>query len=365
MQIETKQLKLQSALDEIDDYAILFLDRQGNIETWNKGAEKIKGYKAREIIGESFTRFYTAADREAGLPLQLLAEAVQNGRAHHEGWRVRKDQTTFWGSVTITALHDKLGAVTGFVKITRDLTERMLSEAVIKQHVHDLLLKNKELEQFVYIASHDLQEPLITITNFIELFISEYQDQFDEGASTYLDFISKAADRMKNLIKGLLDYSRIGKEILQTKVDCQALLDTLQLDLAGSIKAAGARLQYSGLPTITAYATELRQLFQNLIANAIKFHQKDVSPQISISATQDDKEWRFAVSDNGIGIDPRFKDKIFLIFQRLHTRDVYEGNGIGLAHCKKIIEMHGGELTVESEMGKGSTFYFTIPVNQI
>lgn len=360
-EIGDTQLRLLRMVEEIDDHAIILLDKTGDIQTWNRGAQKIKGYLAQEIIGQNFRLFYSEADRCSDLPTRLLKEAERAGKAYHEGWRFRQDGSQFWGSITITATHDEEGNVTGFAKITRDLTERMQAETTIRRHAQELESQNRELEQFVYIASHDLQEPLLNVNSFVELFQQEFAEQFDEMATMYLDIIKQSTERMQNLIKSLLDYSRLGRQKSATTVDCQRLMETLMQDLAMSVASAGAKVHFTNLPTLVAYPLELRQLFQNLISNALKFRSPGAAPEISISAQQDDNVWRFSVRDNGIGIDPAFKDKIFLIFQRLHTQDTYEGNGIGLAHCKKIIDIHGGHLRVDSMPGQGSTFSFTIP----
>ncbi|SFF18467.1 sensor histidine kinase [Spirosoma endophyticum] len=361
MDISASQFRLLKMMDEIEDHAIILLDKEGNVESWNKGAYKIKGYLAQEIIGKNFRLFYPEADRQLGLPTRLLTEAFTTGKACHEGWRLRKDGSRFWGLITITAVHDENGTVVGFAKITRDLTERIQAENTIKKHVLELESQNKQLEHFVYIASHDLQEPLLNVNNFVELFQLEYAELFDETANMYLDVINQSTERMRNLIKGLLDYSRLDKEKCLSTVNCHQLIETLLKDLATTIALAGATIHYTDLPTITAYPIELRQLFQNLIGNAIKFRKVNTAPEIDISAEKCTSGWKFAVRDNGIGIDPLFKDQIFLIFRRLHERDRYEGNGIGLAYCKKIVEMHGGELMVESIPNKGSSFYFIIP----
>jgi len=361
MNISTAQVKLLKMMEEIDDHAIILLDKEGNVETWNRGAQKIKGYLASDIIGKNFRIFYLETDRQSGLPTHLLATALATGKAYHEGWRLRQDGSQFWGSITITALHDESGTLVGYAKITRDLTERMQAEITNRKQLLELEKHNKELEQFVYIASHDLQEPLINVSNFIELFEEEYAPHFDDTAKMYLDVIKQSTQRLRNLIKGLLDYSRLGKAKSLSMVDCNQLVATLLSDLATSIALADAKIQFTPLPTIAAYPVELRQLFQNLIGNAIKFRKANLSPVITISAEKRDKVWQFAVCDNGIGIDSTFKQTIFLMFRRLHDQEAYEGNGIGLAHCKKIVEMHGGRLTVESLPGQGSTFLFTIP----
>jgi len=359
---QNHQSLLLKMMEETDGYAIFLLDKAGNIATWNKGAEKIKGYKAEEIIGRHFSVFYPEEERRKEVPAAILSEADRKGTTFHESWRQRKDGTLFWGSITITALHDENNNVTGYAKVTRDLTEKMMAEITIKKHLLEVERKNKELEQFAYIASHDLQEPLLTITNFVELMQLEYAETLDENSQIYFEFINQAANRMKYLITGLLDYSRIGIDKAAETIDCNLLLTELQQDLSSLIKATGTTIVYDNLPIIVGYPLEIRQLFQNLITNAIKFRGQGTTPLITIEAVLLDKFWRFAVKDNGIGIEAKFVKKIFRLFKRLHTRDVYEGNGIGLAHCKKIIESHCGEIYVKSQPGSGSTFYFTIPI---
>lgn len=219
---------------------------------------------------------------------------------------------------------------------------------------------NTELEQFAYVASHDLQEPLRTVSSFVELLDKQYKGQLDENADRYLRYINASTSRMQNLIKGLLDLSRIGRNNELTTVDCNAVIGDIIADMDSLIKEHKAQINYTNLPSVTAYETYLRQLFQNLISNGIKFSKPSIAPEIHISAIQQNGKWEFSVQDNGIGIDPKHHDRIFAIFQRLHNKDEYEGTGIGLAHCKKIAELHGGDIRMESTPDKGSTFYFTI-----
>ncbi|WP_339710370.1 ATP-binding protein [uncultured Kriegella sp.] len=230
----------------------------------------------------------------------------------------------------------------------------------LKKNFEEINLKNKELEQFVYIASHDLQEPLRTLGSFTELLDKEYPTKKGENSNTYLRFINESATRMSQLIKGLLDYSRIGEAKKVTDVDCNILIQGIKEDLSLAISKTQATLTIADLPLVKGYETELRLLFQNLISNAIKFHGLDKSPCISISVEKLPRFWKFAVKDNGIGIDAQHYERIFAIFQRLHNRSEYQGTGIGLAHCRKIVEMHGGKIWVESVPKVGSTFYFTI-----
>ena len=221
--------------------------------------------------------------------------------------------------------------------------------------------KNKEIEEFAYIASHDLQEPLRTTSSFIALLQKQYKGKLDEKAEKYFTFITDASNRMKLLIKNLLDYSRIGNREAPELVDCDKMLRNLLADLNMAIGEAKAEIKADSLPVVFGYPTELKQLFQNLITNAIKFRKKDVLPQIHISVIAGEEYFQFAFSDNGIGIEDEYFEKIFAIFQRLHTQSEYEGSGIGLSHCKKIIELHKGQIWVESKPDQGSTFHFTIP----
>lgn len=220
--------------------------------------------------------------------------------------------------------------------------------------------KNKEIEQFVYIASHDLQEPLRTTTSFVELLQRQYGGSLDEKADKYLNFITDASKRMKVLIKDLLDYSRIGAKKDLARIDCNLLMQAVLADLGNAISEANATIIIDQLPVISGYNTEIKQLFQNLIINAIKFRKKDEPPRIQVSVSSKPEHWQFSIKDNGIGIAPEHREKIFLIFQRLHTKSQYEGSGIGLAHAKKIVEIHGGEIWPESTLGVGTTFFFTI-----
>lgn len=251
--------------------------------------------------------------------------------------------------------------ITAFL-IVRYNTRLELANKKLLNHAQQIESKNKELEQFVYIASHDLQEPLRTITSFTELLEKKYGDNLDKDATKYMNFIIEATERMRQLIKGLLDYGRIGRNPKYIEVDCNDLLKEIKIDLADSISKSKAEIIVGNLPLIKAYETELRLLFQNILSNAIKFQRPGNSPQISINAVQQNGYWKFSISDNGIGIAENYSNRIFKIFQRLHDRDQYEGTGIGLAHCSKVVELHGGEIWVDSnDQRQGSTFHFTIP----
>ncbi len=241
--------------------------------------------------------------------------------------------------------------------------EISLKEAQIEVN-EDLLLqmenKNKQLNQFAYIASHDLQEPLRTVDNFIELFEEEYGDQLDAEAAQYFSFIRGATERMKGLITGLLNYSRLGKSGRRVKVELSQLLEEVKIDFTNRIDDTGAVITSDSLPQISGYPVELRQLFANLIGNAIKFMPEGKIPKIHVSVSESTNFYTFKIADNGLGIKDVHLDKIFNMFTRLHSAKEYEGTGIGLAFCQKIVELHKGKITVDSTVGEGSTFTFTL-----
>jgi light-regulated signal transduction histidine kinase (bacteriophytochrome) len=241
---------------------------------------------------------------------------------------------------------------------------RLHLEDLVKQRTEALARSNKDLEQFAYVASHDLQEPLRAVAGFIGLLKMRLEKSLDEKTSEYMNFSVDGVSRMQTLINGLLEYSRIDTRAKPPEMtDSRVALDSALLHLRVSVEETGAEITAENLPAVHIDPVQLVQLFQNLINNAIKF-RSEAAPRIHASAIRKDGAWQFAVRDNGIGIDPQFAHKIFLIFQRLHTRKQYPGTGIGLSICKKIVERHGGKIWLESQPGKGSTFYFTIPDSQ-
>ena len=243
-----------------------------------------------------------------------------------------------------------------------ELKLRELNEA-LELRAEQLATSNTELERFAYIASHDLQEPLRTITSFLQLFKRKYAGQVDETGDNYINFAVEGADRMKQLILDMLEYSRVNTTLnLNEEIDIRQVINEVLFNFSGKIKLSDAIIELGDfMPRINAVKTQMMQLFQNLISNAIKYQQAGNPPHITITASENEKDWRFTVADNGIGIDEKFYDKIFVIFQRLHSKTQYAGTGIGLAICKKIVEKHNGRIWVSSELKKGSTFHFTIP----
>ena len=249
-----------------------------------------------------------------------------------------------------------------------DVTDKKQAERQLKETIKELERSNAELEQFAYVSSHDLQEPLRTIASFTQLLQRRYEGKLDEDADEFMDYIVEAAKRMKEQIEGLLEYSRVGTKGEEFKpVDMNLILNQTIQNLSASIKEINANIKIDELPEVMGDENQLQRAFQNLISNAIKFKKQEEPLKIHIFANKDiyNKEYVFGVQDNGIGIEEQYSERIFTIFQRLHTRDIYEGTGIGLSIVKRIIERHGGHIWVESEFGVGSTFYFTIPVEPV
>lgn len=277
------------------------------------------------------------------------------------------DNETLLGviNVYVKANHIKKDEDVSFLKAYASLVAKIIihfkTESEIEKLNLNLIERNKELEQFAYITSHDLQEPLRSITSFVDKIKSECTGKMDSNFNVYFNFIIQSTTRMSNLIYSVLEYSRLGKNRQLNKVNCNDLLSDIMTDISAIINESKANVEYKDLPIINALPVEMKQLFQNLILNALKFKKKDITPEIKITAEKSDNFWLFAIQDNGIGINEKHQDKIFKIFQRLHDRSEYEGLGIGLAFCKKIVEFHNGKIWVESEIAQGSTFYFTIP----
>jgi PAS domain S-box-containing protein len=470
-------------LDGVQNYAIFMMDTQGQILSWNAGAERIKGYSADQIIGHNFSCFFPSGDIERGRPDEVLRITAVNGRHEEQGMRVRKDGSRFLANVVFTALRDAAGNLRGFSEFSHDLSETKESEAryrglleaapdamvVVNQAgeivllnlqaetqfgyrrdellgqrvksiipegfaerliadgtrsaadalaqqigtgieligrrkdgsefpieimlsplesaegilvtaairniterkesdehlaktVEELKRSNDDLQQFAYVSSHDLQEPLRMVSSYTQLLAKRYKGRLDSDADAFITFAVDGCNRMQGLIQDLLAYSRAGtngKALLE--ISGEDALQTALTNLRIAIEHNGAVVTHDSLPAVTTDGTQLTQVFQNLVGNAIKYHGAE-APRVHVSATRNGgNEWIFSVRDNGLGIDPQYFERIFIIFQRLHGRDEFEGTGIGLAICKKILERLGGRIWVESQPEKGSTFYFALP----
>jgi PAS domain S-box-containing protein len=328
----------------------------GRIESWNSGAERIKGYKAQEILGRSFSIFYTPEEIQFHKPDQLMERALREGRAEEEGWRVRKDGSRFWAESVLTPLRDEKGELKGFAKIIRDATH--------KRRVEELARSNEELQQFAYVASHDLQEPLRMVASYVQLLAHKYKGRLDPEADTFIQQAVDGAKRMQALINDLLAYSRVGSQPRAfDRVDFEKVLSEVLRNLEPSIKETGALITHDPLPKVVGDGQQFLQLLQNLLGNAMKFHGKE-PPRIHIGAVTQENEWLFSVRDNGIGLDPQYAEKVFEVFKRLHSRAEYPGTGMGLAICRKVVSRYGGRIWLESEVGKGTTFFWTLPLGK-
>jgi PAS domain S-box-containing protein len=481
--LQESEEQYRMLLNGIQDYAIFMMDPQGQIVSWNAGAERIKGYKADEIVGQNFSCFFPAEEIERGRPEEILRMTAASGRHEEQGMRVRKDGSQFLAAVTFTALRDPMGNLRGFSEFSHDLSERKESEAryrglleaapdamvvvnvageivllnvraekefgysrgellgqqvknivpegfaeriiadgtrsaaealaqqigtgieliglrkdgsefpieimlsplestegiLVTSAIRDISLRkeseetlvktvrelkrsNDELQQFAYVSSHDLQEPLRMVSSYTQLLAKRYKGRLDSDADEFIAFAVDGCDRMQGLIQDLLVYSRAGSNGKALReISGENALKLALTNLRTTVEQSGAVVTHDALPAIKTDEAQLTQIFQNLVGNAIKYRRAE-SPQVHVSASKNgDNEWIFSVRDNGLGIDPQYFDRIFILFQRLHGRDEFEGTGIGLAICKKILERLGGRIWVESQPEKGSTFYFALP----
>jgi PAS domain S-box-containing protein len=407
----------------VKDYAILMLDREGRVASWNEGAERIKGYTADEILGHSFTRFYPDEAVAVGFPQHELESAARDGRFEDEGWRVRKDGSRFWANVVITALRDSDGRLIGFAKVTRDLTARRETEAQARRliaqeaahaeavrrsdelaRLNDQLAAQteearelaerlrvtnlelnaalaatraardaaeraaaeateayRELDQFAYVASHDLKAPLRGIANLAQWIQDDVGEALSADSTDHMRLLQGRVHRMEALIDGILAYSRAGRrlsapEAVDTGVLVQEVIQLLALPAEVTIEVA------EHLPMLEAERVPLQQVFMNLIGNAVKYTRAE-RPDVLIRVDWRDTDdaFTFTVCDNGPGIASEYHERIWGVFQTLAARDKVEGTGIGLSVVKKIVESRGGSVAVESAPGRGATFRFTWP----
>jgi light-regulated signal transduction histidine kinase (bacteriophytochrome) len=256
---------------------------------------------------------------------------------------------------------DSQGKVLGFLSVITDITERKQAQQAMARAAEDLKRSNEDLEQFAYVVSHDLQEPLRTVTGFLELFERRYGEHLCTDAREFIDYATGGASRMARMIDDLLEFSQLQSQARPlVATDCEAVLKEAEANLRLAIQESGAAVTHDPLPHVQADGSQLVQLFQNLISNSIKFCGQD-PPRIHIKADGEADKHAFSVKDNGIGFDPQRSEHIFQVFRRLHSEHAYPGTGIGLALCKRVVERHGGRIWVDSEPGKGSTFHFTLP----
>ena len=360
-QAQCKIAGLAAIVDSSTD-AIISATLEGIIVSWNLGAEKLYGFSDKEAIGHSAT-ILAPPDHSDEIP--AILEKIRRGESvsAYDTSRMRKDGTLVDVSLTVSPVRDSTGNIIGASAVARDISDRKKFEERIRQYSKKLEQSNTELDNFASIAAHDLGAPLRAVAGFANLLQKRYKEKLGADADQYIANIVEGTRRMQQLINDLLHYARATtREKPLGPVDVNAVVEKTLANLTVDTKESSAVITVDPLPTVSADSTQLVQLFQNLVGNAIKY--RSTVPRIHISAERNNAEWLFRVSDNGIGIDPRQFDRIFQIFQRLHSVDEYSGAGIGLATCKKIVERLGGRIWVESKPGEGSTFFFTLPVTE-
>ncbi len=366
--LQEKDEKLRLLVRGVKDYAILMLDPDGRVTTWSEGAERIKGYPAEEIIGEHFSKFYTPEAIAQGKPARELKIAAAEGRFEEEGWRVRKDGSRFWANVIVTPLRDKTGRLRGFGKVTRDITERKRAaeEAELQRNElartnAELVTVNRELESFSYSVSHDLRAPLRHIDGFARILKDEHASALSEDGVRYLDRVLQAATHMGRLVDDLLNLARIGrKEMSRQMVKLDDLVRESMADLPPEIVERQIEWRIEPLGEISCDPGLLKLVLVNLLSNAAKFTKTRQLAVIEVGTRQTGGVPVFFVRDNGVGFDPKYADKLFGVFQRLHRQEDFAGTGIGLVTVQRIIHRHGGQVWAESEPDRGATFFFSL-----
>jgi PAS domain S-box-containing protein len=358
--------RLRLLVDSVEDYAIVMLDPEGRVASWNNGAERIKGYAADEIIGEHFSRFYPPGDQDK--PARELDIAARTGRHEDEGWRVRKDGSQFWANVALCAVREQGGEIRGFAKVTRDVTERKRNEDQIRklndnlrQHGLRLETANKELEAFSYSVSHDLRAPLRSIDGFSLALMEDYASKLEPEARDYLQRVRAATKRMAQLIDDLLALSRVSRsDMTRTKVDLSGLARNVAAELRNAQPDRQTEFMIADGLTADADPRLLRIVLDNLFGNAWKFTSKHPNARIEFGTSGENGSRQFFVRDNGAGFDMTYAHKLFGAFQRLHANEEFAGTGIGLATVQRIINRHGGRITAEGAVGQGATFRFSL-----
>lgn len=367
-QANLKQAKTEETLKEALFYnrglieanldSLVTIDIDGKITDVNEATEIKTGVSRETLIGNDFSQYFTnPKDADKGYKQVFKKGFVKDYPLTLQSVSGQKTDVLY----NAVVYKNRSGQISGVFAAARDITELKKAMAIANKYAEELERSNKELQQFAYIASHDLQEPLRVISNYLQLIEHRYKDKLDKDANEFIEFAVNASSRLQRMINDLLIYSRVetqGVAFSQTDLNevLQHAIDNLEVMIADN----HALITHDLLPTLNVDENQIMVVFQNLLANAIKFHKPDLAPQIHLSAEKKDTEWLFSVTDNGIGIDMKYQDKLFIIFKRLVSAN-YTGNGIGLALCKRIINRHKGKIWVDSALDKGSTFYFTLP----
>mgnify|MGYP003384631033 CR=1 FL=1 len=374
-QLRDSEKRLRLIIENSYDAFIAF-DASGEIKGWNMQAENTFGWQSEEILGAQLAntiipqRFLAAHKRDMFNLMTRGTGKLLNRRAEMQ--LMRKDGREIPVEIALFSIRvddstERYCAFLHDISARRDMEQRHKEwndelEGRVQERTEELRRSNAELHQFAKVASHDLQEPIRAIQGYAQLLAKRYKDKLDTDANEFIDFILDGCNRMVKLIQAVLQHAAIGTSDIKAVqfVDCRLVLEEALANLRAAIEESGTRVIVGEMPTAVANRTEMVQLFQNLIGNAIKYRQPNRNHEIHVSCEANVHEWVFSVRDNGIGIDPRYTDKIFDMFARLHGKTQYSGTGIGLAICKKIVETHGGRIWVESELGNGSIFLFTI-----
>jgi PAS domain S-box-containing protein len=360
-----RQVEFQAQMLSLVNDVVVATDLHHRITYWNSAAERLFGIPAGIAIGLGRGDLISFEIGE-GDDRDPFEEVLQRG-GNWVGERVAFGNKGYKANVEVwvSSLYDDALQSVGLLIIMHDFTGRKEAEEKLKAQAQELVRSNEELVQFAYVASHDLKEPLRMVTNFLQLLARRYKGKLDQDADDYIQFAVGGALRMYELINDLLIYSRVGMrgEGNLKLTDCNQVFETVTNNLQVSIRESGAMIRAEPLPSLTVDPTQMVQLFQNLLSNAIKFRGR-TAPEVNLRVDLVGREWVFSIQDNGIGIDPCFAERIFVIFQRLHSREDYPGTGIGLAICKKIVERHGGRIWVDSKPGYGSIFKFTLPAQR-
>jgi PAS domain S-box-containing protein len=348
-------------MDSRGDYAIFMLDAKGSVASWNKGAHHIKGYGRDEILGEDFSVFYTAEDRASGKPQRDLEAAARDGRFEEEALRVRKDGSRFWGNIVLTAVRDRTNTLAGFVKVTRDLTERRGAQERAVADDQALKAVNAELEAFTYSVSHDLRAPIRQIEGFSKILSEHLGSHVDPQVAYYLQRIEEGSQHMGQLVNDLLDLSQIGRKQASPRL---ISLDALVTQVLGNVRAEitdrDIDWRIGSFPSVVCDPGLIHIVFTNLLSNAVKYTRPRKKAVIEIGHMVADGQLVIYVRDNGVGFNMKYADKLFGVFQRLHRTEEFEGAGVGLAIVQRIIRKHNGRVWAESTVNGGATFFFTL-----
>lgn len=353
-----------AAIVESTDDAVLSKTLDGTITSWNAAAQRMYGYTPEEAVGKN-VRMLVPPDRPG--EIDAILERIRAGERveHFDTQRVRKDGGILDLSLTVSPVANDEGVVVGASTIARNVTERKEAQRALERYSREIEQSNKDLERFAYVVSHDLAEPLRMISSFVQLIAEDYADALDERGREYVDFVLDGSARMRALIDDLLAYSRLGAdELAITGISLPEVVRRVLQVLEAQITAAGAEVVVGELPEVAADSIKIEQVVRNLVANALKFSREGVRPKVSIRAVRTGRAWRITVSDEGIGIEPRHGDRVFEMFQRLHSRDRFPGTGVGLTICRRIVDRHGGRIWFEPNEPTGTRFHFTIPDRQ-